>query len=247
MGCMKIGGLQRTSLIDFPDKVSAVVFLQGCNFRCPFCHNPELVLGARFGRAMDEAEFFDFLEKRRHQLDGIVISGGEPTVHADLPDFIRRIRALGYAIKIDTNGSNPTMLGDMLREGLLDFIAMDLKGDPDHYADYCGAKIPAEAIRASIRLVMECGKPYEFRTTAVPGQHDLEKLKALALSIKGARRYAIQAFRPDICLDPTFENMPRYDLADVRDNRAWFESVVQNFEIRGDVSKVAPQDVVKRS
>jgi pyruvate formate lyase activating enzyme len=244
---MKIGGLQRTSLIDFPDKVSAVVFLQGCNFRCPFCHNPELVLGARFDKPMAETEFFNFLQKRRNQLDGIVISGGEPTVHADLPDFLRRIRALGYSIKLDTNGGNPEMLDAMLREGLLDFIAMDIKGDPDHYVDYCGAKISAEAIRASIKRIMGCGLPYEFRTTAVPGQHDLEKLKALALSIKGARRYAIQAFRPDICLDPAFEKMPRYDLVDVRNNRAWFESVVQNFEIRGDVSKVAEQDVVKKN
>jgi pyruvate formate lyase activating enzyme len=238
---MKIGGLQKTSLIDFPDKVSAVVFLQGCNFRCPFCHNPELVLGARFQEPLDEAEFFAFLNKRKHQLDGIVISGGEPTVHADLPDFIRLIRAYGYAIKIDTNGSNPEMLGGMIREGLLDFIAMDLKGDPDRYEDYCGAKISGDAIRASIKTIMECGLPYEFRTTAVPGQHSIGKLKELALLVKGAKRYAIQAFRPDICLNPELEKLHRFDMAEVRAAKAWFEAQAQAFEIRGDASKIAEQ------
>ena len=240
---MKIGGLQKTSLIDFPDKVSAVVFLQGCNFRCPFCHNPELVIGSRFAKPMDEAEFFAFLDKRKRQLDGIVVSGGEPTVHADLPEFLRKIRSYGYAIKIDTNGSNPAMLREMLDGKLLDFVAMDLKGDPDHYEDYCGAKIPGDAVRESIRMIMQCGLPYEFRTTAVPGQHTIEKLKALALLVKGARRYAIQAFRPEICLNPEFEKLPRYDMAEVRANRSWFEAQVQAFEIRGDASKVAEQDV----
>jgi pyruvate formate lyase activating enzyme len=240
---MKIGGLQKTSLIDFPDKVAAVVFLQGCNMRCPFCHNPELVLGKCFGTPMEETEFFSFLEKRKRQLDGIVISGGEPTVHKDLPDFIRRIRALGYAIKLDTNGSNPDILASMLRDHLLNYVAMDIKGEPEHYGDYCGAPIPADNIRASIRLIMESGLPYEFRTTAVPGQHTLEKLKELALLVKGAERYAIQAFRPDVCLDPTYEKLPRYDLVEVRENREWFEKQVLAFEIRGDVDRVSEKDI----
>jgi pyruvate formate lyase activating enzyme len=239
---MKIGGLQKTSLIDFPDCVSAVVFLQGCNFRCPFCHNPELVLASQFQKGVAEEEFFAFLKKRRGQLDGIVISGGEPTVHADLPDFTRKIRALGYKIKLDSNGSNPKMLREMYAEKLLDFVAMDIKGEPENYPDYCGANISGETIRESIALVMQSGISYEFRTTAVPGQHTLAKLKALAELIRGADRYAIQAFRPDLCLDPEFEKLPRYDLSDVRNARAWFESVVKNFEIRGDVSKVEDLD-----
>ena len=239
---MKIGGLQKTSLIDFPDRVAAVVFLQGCNFRCPFCHNPELVIGQRFNAPLDEAEFFAFLEKRKRQLDGIVISGGEPTVHADLPDFIRRIRSLGYDIKIDTNGSNPTMLDELVREKLLDYIAMDLKGEPEHYADYCGALVSADAIRASIKLIMECGLPYEFRTTAVPGQHTLASLQSLADMITGAERYVIQAFRPDICINPDFEKLERYDLTEVRNARAYFEARVKSFDLRGDVSKVGELD-----
>ena len=239
---MKIGGLQKTSLIDFPDCVSAVVFLQGCNFRCPFCHNPELVLAPRFQKPVEETEFFAFLNKRKGQLDGIVISGGEPTVHADLPDFIRKIRALGYKIKLDTNGSSPAMLGDLYRDKLLDFVAMDLKGEPEAYADYCGAKVPGEAIRESIRLIMASGLPYEFRTTAVPGQHTLAKLKELANLVRGADRYVIQAFRPDICINPDFEKLPRYDLAEVRSEKAWFESVVKTFDLRGDVSRVEELD-----
>ncbi len=230
---MKIGGLQKTSLIDFPDMVSAVVFLQGCNMRCPFCHNPELVLGSRFEKPLDEAEFFAFLEKRRRQLDGIVVSGGEPTVHADLPEFLRRIKALGYRIKLDTNGTHPDMLKALLAEGLLDFVAMDVKGDPDHYADYCGVTFPAATIQFSIDLIMKSGLPHEFRTTAVPGLHDVEKLLALAQLVRGARLYAVQAFRPDLCLDPAFEKLPRFDLAPVQAARESFEKLVQRFEIRG--------------
>ena len=235
---MKIGGLQKTSLIDFPDCVSAVVFLQGCNFRCPFCHNPELVLARFFQKPFEESEFFAFLGKRKGQLDGIVISGGEPTVHADLPDFIRKIRTLGFKIKLDTNGSNPKMLGDLYAEKLLDYVAMDLKGEPERYEDYCGAQVSGPAIRESIGLIMDSGIPYEFRTTAVTGQHDLAKLKALAEMVRGADRYAIQAFRPDLCLDPGYEKLARYDMTEVRNERAWFDSVVKTFEIRGDVSKV---------
>jgi pyruvate formate lyase activating enzyme len=234
---MKIGGLQKTSLIDFPDCVSAVVFLQGCNFRCPFCHNPELVLAARFQKPVEEADFFAFLGRRRGQLDGVVISGGEPTVHADLPDFIRRIRALGFKVKLDTNGSNPAMLRALYAEKLLDFVAMDVKGDPDRYPDYCGAKISGAGLRESIALIRNASVSYEFRTTAVPGQHDLAALKAIAETIRGARHYAIQAFRPDLCLNPEFEKLPRYDLSEVRREKAWFESVVQVFELRGDASK----------
>jgi len=234
---MKIGGLQKTSLIDFPDMVSAVVFLQGCNLRCPFCHNPELVIPGRFAEPLDEAEFFAFLEKRKGRLDGVVISGGEPCVHADLAAFIRRIRALGFRVKLDSNGARPDVLAALVGEKLLDFIAMDLKGEPDAYASYCGAPIAAGNILESIAIVLSSGLPHEFRTTAVPGLHDVEKLLKLAELVKGAELYAVQAFRPELCLDPAFERLPRFDLAPVKAARASFEALVQRFEIRGGPDK----------
>ena len=234
---MKIGGLQKTSLIDFPDMVSAVVFLQGCNLRCPFCHNPELVLASRFEKGVAEEDFFAFLNRRRGQLDGVVISGGEPTVHADLPDFIARIRALGFRIKLDTNGARPEVLEALLASKSLDFVAMDLKGTPEEYPLYCGAAVPGEAIRRSAALILSSGLPHEFRTTAVPGLHDVEKLLTLAAIVKGADLYAVQAFRPEKCLDAAFEKLPAFDLVPVKAARAAFESLVKRFEVRGGPDK----------
>jgi pyruvate formate lyase activating enzyme len=237
---MRIGGLQKTSLIDFPGRVSAVVFLQGCNMRCPFCHNPELVLPHAFDKPMDEADLFSFLRRRVGQLDGIVISGGEPTVHRDLPDFVTRIRALGYAVKLDTNGSNPAMLGAMLGGGLLDYVAMDVKGPPGEYKRFCGANIPGEAVTQSIRAIIDSGVAHEFRTTAVPGLHTLEVLLETAACVRGADRYVVQAFRPSVCLDETMNALPPFDLAQVRASRERFAALVKEFDIRGGPSKETP-------
>ncbi len=236
---MRIGGLQKTSLIDFPGRVAAVVFTQGCNMRCAYCHNPSLVIPAQFEALLDEASLWDFLEKRRGRLDGVVVSGGEPTIHRDLPAFLRRIRSMGYEIKLDTNGSNPFMLKGLLDEGLLSFVAMDIKGDPGDYKRYCGAAIPAESVRASIDLVMSSGVAHEFRTTAVPGLHTLESLKALCEMVRGADRYAVQAFRPGSCLDPACGQLPAYDMTELLLERAWFEARVKAFELRGAPERLA--------
>jgi len=230
---MRIGGLQKTSLIDFPGHIAAVIFTQGCNMRCPYCHNPSLVLPKEFEAPLDEAALFDFLQRRSKQLDGVVISGGEPTIHRDLPDFIRRVRSMGYAMKLDTNGSSPFALAALLEEGLLDFVAMDLKGEPENYGDYCGAPIPEDSIRASIEMILKSGIAHEFRTTAVPGLHTLEKLKALADIVRGADCFAIQAFRPGTCLDPDYCSMERFDMTEVTQNKAYFEQRAKVFEIRG--------------
>jgi len=230
---MRIGGLQKTSLIDFPGRIAAVVFTQGCNMRCPYCHNPSLVLPGSFEEVLDETALFEFLGRRRGRLDGVVISGGEPTVHRDLPDFICRVRALGFDVKLDTNGSNPAMLAALLAEGLLDYVAMDLKGDPARYADYCGAAIPETALRTSVDTIIKSGIAHEFRTTAVPGLHTIEDLKALADMLQGADRYAVQAFKPGTCLNSDYNALTPYEMSEVSAAKAYFQARVKVFELRG--------------
>ena len=163
---MIIGGLQKTSLIDFPGKVSCVCFVSGCNFRCPYCHNPDLVHHP--GKAfLDESGFFSFIRERQGFLDGVVVSGGEPTLQKDLPAFLSRIKREGYEVKLDTNGSHPRIIGELLEKRLLDYVAMDIKTDPSLYPLFMQREIDPDSIRSSIKLIMASGIPYEFRTTCV--------------------------------------------------------------------------------
>ncbi len=197
---MLIGGLQKLTLIDYPGKIACTVFTVGCNFRCPFCHNPELVDRDKFDPSgvIAEENFFKFLESRRGLLDGVCITGGEPTIHSDLPDFIRKIKDFGFAVKLDTNGTNPGVVFSLLRDGLLDYIAMDVKanpGDTDAYAKTVGVSANIDNIKKSIKLIMESGIDYEFRTTVVPGLHGEENLIFLAENIRGAKKYYLQQFR----------------------------------------------------
>ncbi|MFA6584273.1 MAG: anaerobic ribonucleoside-triphosphate reductase activating protein [Elusimicrobiaceae bacterium] len=162
---MKIGGLTRFSLIDYPGHIAAVVFLQGCNFRCPFCHNPELVYPEKFAEPLPEETLFSFLLRRRGQLDGVVITGGEPSVQVGLPAFIARIKELGYKVKLDTNGSNPALLKRLFDENALDFIAMDLKAQFLKYPLLTGTKANMDAIGQSVELIKNSGVKHEFRIT----------------------------------------------------------------------------------
>jgi pyruvate formate lyase activating enzyme len=164
---MRLGGLLKFSLIDYPGKVAAVVFTQGCNYRCPFCHNPELVLPDLFSEPLLVEEVLSFLEKRRGQLQGLAITGGEPTLHHDLPDFIRAVKAKGFLVKLDTNGSNPEMLRLLIEEKLVDHIAMDIKSSLASYDHATGIKADTEALKASIELIKASGIDHEFRTTAL--------------------------------------------------------------------------------
>ncbi|MCK5827554.1 anaerobic ribonucleoside-triphosphate reductase activating protein, partial [Candidatus Bipolaricaulota bacterium] len=168
---MIIGGIQWMTLLDYPGRVAATVFTAGCNYRCPFCHNPELVLPelvAKAGMALEE-DFFDELAERLGFLDAIVISGGEPTLQPDLLTILERIRQLGYLIKLDTNGSHPEVLQAALAGGLLDYIAMDIKAPIDKYEQVVGTVVDAECIQQSISLIQQSGTDYEFRTTVAPG------------------------------------------------------------------------------
>ena len=191
---MKIHGLQKMTLLDFPGRVACTVFLGGCDFRCPFCHNFELVDGSA-PAVMEDGELFAFLEKRRGLLDGVAITGGEPCLRPDLPDFMRRIREMGYAVKLDTNGTHPALLARILEAGLADYVAMDIKNSPDKYAQTAGlSEIDLAPVRESVKMLMSGPAEYEFRTTVVDELHAAGDFEAIGAWIAGAKQYFLQAF-----------------------------------------------------
>lgn len=201
---MKIGGLQKLSLIDYPEKISAVIFTQGCNFRCPYCHNPQLVDVKLHQPCLEEKEIFRFLENRRGRLDAVVITGGEPALQDDLIPFIMDIRRLGFAVKLDTNGSRPRVLERLLRDRLVDFIAMDVKAPLEKYPDVVRAPLEKDDLRESISLVIGAKIPHEFRTTAAASLLRPEDILTIAREIDGAKRYALQRFQPGQTLETMF-------------------------------------------
>ncbi|MGX8698912.1 MAG: anaerobic ribonucleoside-triphosphate reductase activating protein [bacterium] len=191
---MQIHGLQKMTLLDFPGKVACTVFLGGCDFRCPFCHNFELVDGSA-KPLMDDAALLDFLRKRRGLLEGVAFTGGEPCLHPELPRLMEEIRGLGYQIKLDTNGFHPALLAELLERGLVDYVAMDVKNSPEKYAATCGlASLSLAPIRESIALLREKAMDYEFRTTVVTQLHEEVDFEAIGSLIEGARRYFLQSF-----------------------------------------------------
>ncbi|MBQ6116326.1 MAG: anaerobic ribonucleoside-triphosphate reductase activating protein [Oscillospiraceae bacterium] len=213
---MKIHGLQKMTLLDFPGRVACTVFLGGCDFRCPFCHNYELIDGTA-QPIMDEDELLAFLRKRTGLLDGVAFTGGEPCLHADLPELLGRIRALGFAAKLDTNGFHPDLLRQILAEGLVDYVAMDVKNSPAKYAATCGLpSLDLTPIRESIALLKSSGADYEFRTTVVAELHQAEDFEEIGQMIRGARRYFLQRFtdRDSVPFEgfhaPAKEDMLRY-------------------------------------
>ena len=192
---MRISGLQKLTLLDFPGHTACTVFTGGCNYRCPFCHNAELVLRPEEQPEIPEAEFFTLLEKRRGLLDGVAVTGGEPTLQPDLPEFLRRIRDLGYAVKLDTNGTRPDLLKRLMQEGLVQYVAMDIKNSPARYAETAGIADPQlERIRESAAFLMAGTVPYEFRTTVVQELHRPEDLTEIGRWLQGAERYFLQGF-----------------------------------------------------
>lgn len=190
---MKITGLIKTTLLDFPGKVACTVFTYGCNFRCSFCHNARLVTEENPDN-ITEDEFFSFLKKRQGILDGVCISGGEPTLQEDLPDFIRRIKAMGFAVKLDTNGYEPEILRNLINEGLLDYVAMDIKSSPSAYSKICGVNIDIERIKTSVALLKEGKVDYEFRTTCVKEYHTPQHFVDIAQWLQGDSKYFLQHF-----------------------------------------------------
>ncbi len=193
---MLIGGLQRSSLVDYPGHISAVVFMQGCNFRCPYCHNPQLVEPARFGQPLDVDEVFRFLQSRVGRLQAVVVSGGEPLLHDDLPELLTRIRRLGYLVKLDTNGSFPDRLSAIVSAGLVDFIAMDIKAPFGRYGELAGVPVDIGAIRKSIRIIRESGADYLFRTTLAEPLLDEEDIRKIREFLGPTEHYLVQPINP---------------------------------------------------
>ena len=191
---MRIGGFQKFSLIDYPQKVAAVIFTQGCEFRCPFCHNPDLVLPEKFFPPADEKEVFKFLRKRQDQLTGVVVTGGEPTIHRDLPEFLENIKDLGYPVKLDTNGNNPQVLKTLIDKRAVDYIAMDIKTSFCRYAEATGVAVDVDRIRESIALIIDSGLVYHFRTTLVRRLISEEDLKEIVCALSRAKKYLLQEF-----------------------------------------------------
>lgn len=207
---MHLSGVQRLTLVDYPGKLACIAFTPGCNLRCNFCYNSEFVLPEKLAQIrpsfIPEGIFFRFLQSRQNALDAVVVCGGEPTIHADLPHFLGEIRALGFGIKLDTNGSNPRMLAHILSNNLVDYIAMDVKYPLDRYAELVGVDINPDLYRESIRLIMQATHiDYEFRTTVLHPWHNEPTIRSIARSIAGAKRYRLQNFIPGETLIPDLE------------------------------------------
>ncbi len=219
-----IKGFQKTSLIDYPGKMCSVVFLGGCNFRCPYCHNPDLILKQGEMPDIPEEEVFSHLEKRKDWIDGVCITGGEPCLNEDLPSFIRKIKSMGFLVKLDTNGSRPGMLEKLIKDGLLDYIAMDIKAPPEKYSDVAGTRVDPGDIKKSAKLIMGSGVDHEMRSTVLPRLHSREDIVRMAESVGDARVYFLQKSRAGSTLDPAFS-----------DHKPFTSEELEN--IRGDCSR----------
>ena len=201
---MRIGGLQKFSLIDYPDKICAIVFTQGCNFRCSFCHNPELVNPELFQGFIPEAQVLSFLESHKGKLDAVQISGGEPTLQPDIIDFIRKIKELDFLVKLDSNGSNPEVLKGLIELEVVDYLAMDVKAPLERYREVTKSRVDPNKIKQSVDLIMAAGLDYELRTTVVRSQLSPDDVLKIGRMISGAKLYVLQKFVGSKTLDPKF-------------------------------------------
>lgn len=214
---MELKGWVRTSLIDYPDHIATVLFTGGCNLCCPMCHNADLVLRPRELETLPEDDIWEFLARRSGMVDGVVITGGEPTLQPDLPQLLERLQERGLHVKLDTNGTHPDVLKTLLSKGLVTYVALDVKAPLEKYPLLCGTpKVDTGRISGSITMLQESNIDHEFRTTVVPGLLDGDDIEAIARWIKGAKRYVLQQFRPVNTLDPSLEAATPYSPADLQ-------------------------------
>jgi pyruvate formate lyase activating enzyme len=232
---MVISGLEKFTLLDYPGKTSAVIFTYGCNFRCPYCHNPELVIEPlNSSMVFSEDEVLAFLKGRVGKLDAVVITGGEPLIYNDLIDFVVQVRTLGFKVKVDTNGSNPEFLEQIIDKGVVDYWAMDIKYGVKLYEEGLNDGVPVKEddLRASIKAIKNSAVDYEFRTTVVKGIHDVEEMKAIGELIYGSDKYYIQNFRPGKTLDPKMTNENSFTDAELKELKEAIAPYVKRVEIR---------------
>ena len=229
---MEFHGFQKMTLLDYPGKVACTLFTAGCNFRCPFCHNAGLVTAPQADEVYPEEEILAYLQKRRGLLDGVAVTGGEPLMHPGLPDFLGRVKALGYAVKLDTNGSYPAALKAVVAAGLVDRVAMDIKNAPEKYPETVGFAVGADAVRESVEFLLSGAVDYEFRTTVVAEYHTVEDIAAAARWIAGAGAYFLQGFVDSgNLIGRDLHPVPRETMEKMRDAAAVW---VPETQIRGD-------------
>ncbi|PIS32305.1 anaerobic ribonucleoside-triphosphate reductase activating protein [Candidatus Peregrinibacteria bacterium CG08_land_8_20_14_0_20_41_10] len=228
---MLLAGLEKLSLIDYPEQISAILFTQGCNFRCPFCHNPELIpLENKY--PFSEKDLFLFLDKRHGLLDGVTITGGEPLLQHNLVSLIEKIKAKDFLVKLDTNGTNPVLLKKLIKTGLVDYWAMDIKGPLEKYAFITKVPVDLKAIQKSIQLIQTSGQIYEFRTTVLPALHDLADIEKIGQLLQGAQRFYLQNFRNFKTLDPTFSQESSFTHAELEQMQKILEKYIEKVGIR---------------
>lgn len=228
---MKICGLNKTTLLDYPGCVAATVFAGGCNFRCPFCHNGDLVLHSAKMKEYSEEEVLNFLNKRKNVLEGVCVTGGEPTLYSDLPEFIAKIKAMGYKVKLDTNGSNPKMLKRLVEGKLVDYVAMDIKAPVSEYNKLCGVQVDTESVQQSVAYLKQGEIPYEFRTTVVKELHTKQDILEIGKWILGAENYYLQSYREtdeNICKG--FSAMEKEELFELERE---LKKSIKNVKVRG--------------
>lgn len=230
---VEIKGIQKTSLVDYPGKVCSTLFLGQCNFRCPFCHNADLVLKPQSIESISEQELLSLLDERKKWIDAVCITGGEPTFYSELPLLIKKIRAIGLLIKLDTNGTNPQLLSQLIEESLLDYIAMDIKSAKQNYSLATNSSIDLNQIQKSITLIRESNLPYEFRTTAVPGFFSEEDAKEIAEWLKGAEKFALQQFTPsENMINPVLKTLQPFKKSELESFAEIMRPSFTAFEIR---------------
>lgn len=229
---MVFGGIQKLTLLDYPDKTACTLFTQGCNYRCPFCHNASLVMPAGGNQGIDEEAVLDFLKTRQRLLDGVCISGGEPLMYRELGTFIARVKALGFSIKLDTNGSFPDALEELVASKLVDYVAMDIKNAPEKYPQTIGlAAYDLTPVTRSVAFLLSGKVPYELRTTVVREFHTQADLVSLARWIKGAEKYYLQGFVDSG--DMLAEGLSGYSAAEMACLLASIRDVLPNAQLRG--------------
>ena len=227
---MKIGGFQKTTLIDYPGKVACTIFLSGCNLRCPWCYSKELVLPEEIKKQPEfsEEEIFSFLKERQGLLQGVVICGGEPTIQKDLPLFISKIKEMGFLVKLDTNGTNPEILKKLIEKNLIDYVAMDVKLPKEKYQKILG--ISGDIIEESINILKNSNLEYEFRTTIVPTIHEKKDIIEIAKWISPQDKYFIQNFNSQKTIDQKFENMKGFtqeELLEIKESISPYFKIVE--------------------